>query len=177
MTHKFSDYKQFRNMKKTDVQMTSVPGGSVVIQAVEADPHNTHAVSAGVTWGLMVVNPTNGYEYFAWFDDKGRPVDSVTAITQARFVDVVLRRMVSHHFNVSWQTRTRYVSRRYVRKYDTLEEAVKKARQVHDKADPASEFICVSEWESWDDGTLHATLIRHNIDWWTGFLPWYEIDR
>ena len=88
-----------------------------------------------------------------------------------------------HVFRVSWQTNTRYVSRRYSRDFDTLEDAVKKARQVHDKIDPVSQAICINEWESWEtpdpapNGTHHSRLIQRNIDWWTGFLPWYEIDR
>ena len=87
-----------------------------------------------------------------------------------------------HYFLVTWATRTRYSDRRYCREFETLEEAVEKARQVHDKKDPISEFICIDELEHWEtpdpapNGTSHGRLLRRNIDWWTGFLPWWELN-
>lgn len=88
-----------------------------------------------------------------------------------------------HCFRVMWQTNTRFVSRRYSRDFETEEEAVAKARQIHDKKDPMSVAIRIDEVESWDtpdpapNGTHHCHILRMNIDWWTGFLPWWETER
>lgn len=87
-----------------------------------------------------------------------------------------------HSFTCSWVTITRYARRTYSREYATLEEAVTKARQVKEK-NPLSEQIRVSESESYDtdapapNGTHHSHVLRWNIDWWTGFLPWWELER
>jgi len=88
-----------------------------------------------------------------------------------------------HCFRVMWQTNTRFVSRSYSRDFETEEEAVAKARQIHDKKDHISVAIRVDEVESWDtpdpapNGTHHCKMLRMNIDWWTGFLPWWETER
>ena len=87
-----------------------------------------------------------------------------------------------HYFRTSWTTRTRFSTRHYNREFSSLEEAVKKARQVHDK-NTLAECIMVCEDESWEtpepapNGTLHIHVLQWNIDWWTGHLPWWETER
>lgn len=74
-----------------------------------------------------------------------------------------------HHYLVSWNTRTRYTTRHYSRKYTSEADAVRKAREM--AARPLSEFVRVMEMESWEtpdgvNGTLHVSFL--------GFIPYWE---
>lgn len=66
-----------------------------------------------------------------------------------------------HHYLVSWNTRTRYSTRHYSRKYKSEADAIQKARDVAEK--PLSEFVRIAEMESWEtpegeNGTLHVSF-------------------
>ncbi len=86
-----------------------------------------------------------------------------------------------HYFRTSWTTQTRFSRRHYNREFPTLDEAVAKARKVHD-TNPCAERIFVCEEETWNtpepapNGTIHIHVLQWNMDWWTGFLPWYELN-
>lgn len=186
MTHNynFSDYRDFRDLACNRVTLANdVP---FTIEAVEADPMNTYAIAYGVTWGLKATSLNTGVEYYTWLDDKGQPVDKACSILQGKVVDNCLRRLARHHyrhyFTCSWETRTRFSTRRYSRDFSSKEEAIEKARKVK-TSQPLAEYIRVSEHESWEtpdpapNGTLHASVLDWNIDWWSGFLPWWETER
>ena len=80
-----------------------------------------------------------------------------------------------HSFRTSWTTQTRFSRRHYNREFDTLEEAIAKARKVHD-TNALAECILVCEEETWNtpepapNGTLHLHVLQWNIDWWTGHI-------
>ncbi len=158
MNHYFDNYKSFRGLGTTLVEMY-IPGYTFTIFAVEADPFDTYASQAGVTWGLKAVG-RHGNEYFCWFNDKGEPVDEMNSILQSRAIDNVLRRLTrrTRTYRVIWHT-TRTRNNRYSHDYDTEEEAVKKARQV--AGNPFSNDIKVYHWEHWNE-------VREGVVWSCG---------
>lgn len=161
MNHHFENYLTFRGLGVTLVYMPTTKT-TMCLHAVDADPHNTYAISAGVTWGLRAISQETKNEYFCWFDDKGQPVDGANSICQSKAIDTILRRLLERKrsYRVAWHT-TRTRNNSYAHEYATEEEAVKKARQV-DK-NPFSDSIRVNLVESWDE-------VRDGIVWSCGSI-------
>ena len=95
MNYKFTNYREFRNLAKNTITLSS--GKTFVIEAIEADPHNSYAITYGITWGLLLTNTETEAAYFLWLGDNGKPTEAANSILQSRMVDAALLRLNGNH--------------------------------------------------------------------------------
>ena len=91
MTHKFSNYSQFKDLVKATLTYGEK---TATLEVVPVDPFCLFAQATNATWAIKLTTG-NGKTFHKYFREDGTPVDEHCSILQSRMIDTALLKLPS----------------------------------------------------------------------------------